>query len=363
MKEYIKAIYHKKIKICLVFFCVCLLFNCKNPKDNTTSISNIEINKKQVSFESESELNNLSITLVNHSKTAILGDWSSDGSQFTFIPALPFTRGETYSIKNGDKVVYTFSFEDDASDSATELKAIYPTSDSLPENLLKMYLVFSKPMQEIGNSLDYISVVDNTTNKEVSVFLELQTELWNQDHTVLTLWLDPGRVKTDLIPNKKLGLPLLNSHNYNISIDSTWKDAHGKPLIKPNSKTFTVRTRDSIKPDPKKWMMTLPNKDTKEALIINFKESMDYILARECLNIMDSENNKINGHFSLLKEERELHFYPSVEWKKGNYKIIIEPRLEDLAGNNLSHLFDTDLDAIKTENVSTNIKPIRFAIN
>ena len=39
-------------------------------------------------------------------------------------------------------------------------------------------------------------------------FLDLQPELWNAEGTVLTLWLDPGRIKRDLIPNKELGIPL-----------------------------------------------------------------------------------------------------------------------------------------------------------
>ena len=36
-----------------------------------------------------------------------------------------------------------------------------------------------------------------------SIFLELENELWNPEHTQLTLWLDPGRIKRDLIPNQR----------------------------------------------------------------------------------------------------------------------------------------------------------------
>lgn len=353
--------YFKKIKIYLVFFCMLLLMACKQTPKETAYIK--VNNRESITFESTSKLEDLSIVLENQPDISILGDWSKIGDSVSFVPVLPFTIGQTYNIKNQGEVIYIFGIEREAIKSTTELLAIYPTSDSVPENLLKMYLVFSKPMQKIGNSLDYITVYDNTINKEVSVFLELQTELWNKDHTVLTLWLDPGRVKTDLIPNKKLGLPLINTHKYTILIDSTWKDANGEFITKPNSKTLIVGARDNGKPDPKKWFITIPNKGTKDGLVINFKESMDYFLAMECFNIMDAENNKISGRFSLVNNERELHFYPSQGWKKGRYSILIEPRLEDLSGNNLNHVFDTDLNAVKTEKESPNIKPISFAIN
>ena len=77
----------------------------------------------------------------------------------------------------------------------------------MPENLLKIYLRFSHPMRE-GQSDKYISLIKNGKDTLPDVFLNLQPELWNEDRTVLTVWLDPGRIKRDLQPNLKLGNPL-----------------------------------------------------------------------------------------------------------------------------------------------------------
>ena len=72
-------------------------------------------------------------------------------------------------------------------------------------------------MQEVRNSLEYIKVINLNTQKEEDIFLTLETELWNADHTELTLWLDPGRIKKDLIPNQKLGIPIKNGNSYELN--------------------------------------------------------------------------------------------------------------------------------------------------
>lgn len=181
-------IYLKKIKMYLVFFCVLFFFNCKETKEGNSSIVRIETNNRDfVSFKSTSKIEGLSIILENQPNIPILGDWSIEGDIITFIPILPFTVGQTYNIKNRGEAIYVFNIEPETIKNTTELLDIYPTTDSVPENLLKIYLVFSKPMQELGNSLDYITIYDNTSNKEVTVFLELQSELWNKDHNTLTL--------------------------------------------------------------------------------------------------------------------------------------------------------------------------------
>ncbi|WP_198513461.1 Ig-like domain-containing protein [Confluentibacter lentus] len=324
-----------------------LFFNCKEAKEDKTSIINIETNSRErISFKSTSStLEDLSIVLENQPDIPILGDWSNVGDTITFTPVLPFTVGQTYKIKNKVEAVYVFKIGPDNIMTSTELLAIYPTSDAVPENLLKMYLVFSNPMQELGNSLDYINVFDNTSNKEVTVFLELQSELWNKEHNVLTLWLDPGRVKTDLIPNKELGLPIQKDHNYTITINPNWKDAQGQTLNKTHTKTLIVGSRDSEKPNTKNWTIKPPKKDSDEPLTIHFNEALDYFLALESFTVFDPEKSNIAGTFSLANKEHELLFHPNQAWKSGTYTIVVENRLEDLAGNNINHLFDTDLKA------------------
>ncbi|MEM9680538.1 MAG: hypothetical protein AAF901_09465, partial [Bacteroidota bacterium] len=271
--------------------------------------------------------------------TPILGIISQNGFKYSFQPVVPFSPGHTYLVYNNAELVDTFTIKMNEDIVLPELIAIYPTSDTVPENLLKMYFEFSKPMQKVGNALEYITVVDDTSGEEVDVFLELSTELWNKEHTRLTLWLDPGRIKTDLIPNKKLGLPILNGHSYRLTISPEWKDHEGNPLVTSYEKQFSVTDRDSKQPEVNTWTIEA----TPDQLKIHFHESMDAILAKETFSIHRRNGKTISGEFKLTQNEQGLHFYPEQPFLPGEYRFKVASKLEDLAGNNLNHLFDQDL--------------------
>ena len=57
------------------------------------------------------------------------------------------------------------------------------------------------------------------------------------------------------------------------------------------------------------------------------------------------KDKKIEGDFSLSDNETLIHFKPKDQWQSGQYQIIVSSILEDLAGNNLNRLFDSDVDA------------------
>ena len=56
---------------------------------------------------------------------------------------------------------------------------------------------------------------------------------------------------------------------------------------------------------------------------------------------VEDENKKlIAGHWETSEEEKIVQFVPKESWKKGTYRIIMDSRLEDVAGNNLNNLLD-----------------------
>lgn len=225
---------------------------------------------------------------------------------------------------------------------APEVMAIYPTSDTVPLNLLKIYIAFSKPMQE-GQSLNNIVVIKNGKDTIPSVFLDLQPELWNKERTMLTLWLDPGRIKRDLQPNKKMGLPLEQGSGYQIVVRQNWRDTEGDSLAVAGYKDFIVGLWDSLSPAPGRWTIHTPKARSGELLKIDLHEPLDYLLLKNTVRIVDNKGNVINGVIETEAKERVLNFIPSVTWSPGYYTLEIESRLEDLAGNNLNRLFDKDL--------------------
>ncbi|MGB5782219.1 MAG: hypothetical protein WBM42_10150 [Eudoraea sp.] len=87
--------------------------------------------------------------------------------------------------------------------------------------------------------------------------------------------------------------------------------------------------------------------NTTEALRINFGESMDAVLARESLRILFQGEFYVGGNYRLDKQEEIILFTPVNTWKKGTYDIISESKIEDLSGNNMNHLFDTNTADLK----------------
>lgn len=271
----------------------------------------------------------------------MLGEYSIINGEVVFKPLIPFTRGLSYEVrlKNerlGEVVIPAAALAD-----GPQVIGIFPSHDTLPQNLLKLYLHFSKPMQA-GHSLQCITLVKNTRDTLPEVFLDLQPELWNHDGTLLTLWLDPGRIKRGLQPNEKLGEPLEQGAHYQLVIGGDWKDIHGAPLRQPFRKNFVVSLRDTVSPAPSQWTITVPGAGTRNPLEINFYEPLDHVLVHEAIGIYRNDQ-PISGKVETLAGESIYRFIPDNPWTGGTYTVSCEARLEDLAGNNLARVFDRDL--------------------
>jgi hypothetical protein len=333
----------------LIFFAFCLLTGCQQSEDTGIAIrwdgkraTGLAIPKRvapSVSTDSLSQL--LSVRLANK-ETTILGNYKLVGDDIVFQPLIPFTRGLSYTVWLRDKRLGDLTIPLLATGDNPALLAIYPSQDSLPDNLLKIYLHFSRPMQE-GQSQKYVAILKNNTDTLPGVFLNLQPELWNADRTVLTLWLDPGRIKRDLQPNKRLGAPLQVSVHYRLVVSSDWPDQQGAVLGKTATKSFITVQRDSLSPNPARWTINQPQLGSVQPLEVTFGEALDYSLLIETLHVSGENGKTISGTWQPGDEEKRAQFKPTEPWRAGQYRLRIEGRLEDLAGNNLNRPFDRDV--------------------
>jgi len=351
----------KKIKAFLVFFSLLLLINCKNKQETLLYTLDFSNNQKASRLIFSGDGNREDYTVKLKGKTqSVFGDLQKEGSSFVFTPIIPFTSGEIYEVFKNDQVYFDFSVPEVERLQAPKLLGIYPKTDTVPENLLKMYFTFDSPMQQTRPTLDFIKIYNTIEHKEVEIFLPLKNELWNRDKTRLTLWLDPGRIKKDLIPNLERGIPIQQGNTYKIEVSPALEDQDGNALYKTYSKSFYVDERDEVKPHVNSWQLTVPDKHTKSGLGINFHEFLDAFLVEETINIYKNEA-EIQGSFFISKKANSVVFIPVQPWKKGNYQIKIESRLEDLAGNNLNRLFDEDLTQNK-ELSNSKFKVLEFVI-
>ncbi|MBT1701018.1 hypothetical protein KK083_29260 [Fulvivirgaceae bacterium PWU4] len=271
----------------------------------------------------------------------MLGEYNISNGEVVFKPLIPFTRGLSYEVRLKNKRLGEVVIPAAASTDGPQVIGVFPSRDTLPQNLLKLYVHFSKPMQA-GHALRYITLVKNARDTLADVFLDLQPELWNHDGTLLTLWLDPGRIKRGLQPNEKLGEPLEQGAHYQLVVGGDWKDTRGATLRQSFLKNFVVSLRDTVSPAPSRWTITAPGAGTRNPLLVNFHEPLDHVLVREAIGIYRNDQ-PIRGKVETIAGESIYRFIPDNPWTTGSYTLSSEARLEDLAGNNLERGFDVDL--------------------
>ncbi len=301
---------------------------------------------------SNPDAKSISIKLES-SETAMLGDFEVQKHAIKFTPPVPFKRGLAFEVKYNGITIDRFAIDKKSSESAPALTNIYPTTDTVPENLLKIHLEFSEPMSELHSS-NYVSLLNESGDTLDHIFLRLDPELWNYDHTMLTLWLEPGRIKKSLLPNVLDGIPIEEGNHYTIAISDQWKSAQGVSLQNPVHKHINVTSRDENMPSVDDWKIESPDFSTLEPLSIYFHEALDYTSVLGSFNVVDSRGVKIDGSYNIFPGETGLAFIPDLKWNAGPYTIHIDGSVEDLAANNLNRLFDRDLEKDSTQVVESN---------
>jgi hypothetical protein len=285
--------------------------------------------------------NNLQVRMANKTET-MLGEYQLHNYGILFKPLIELSPGETYHIIFKGKIIDALKIPERKIVSKTLLDGIYPESVTLPENLLKIYLQFSNPMRQ-GVSEKYLSILNSEGDTLQNVFLNLNTELWDEEGKQLTIWLNPGRIKRGLQPNENEGNPLKSGNSYTFSVSGEWTDIKGNKLAKSYSKDFITGPKDIISPNLTLWTINLPAAGSRQALKVDFNESLDHSLIRNTIIVIRRDGELIKGKILIKDEERSFLFYPDKPWTSGDYFLKTDSRLEDLAGNNLNRLFDRDI--------------------
>jgi hypothetical protein len=330
----------------LVFLCLCC--SCKNPDASEVTIewkgkkaTGIIIPGHLLGNFDRTNIGEQVTVTLRGSDVSILGEFEVLEREVLFRPLIPFTRGNAYEIKKRGQLLAGFVINMPGKDYVADVRSVWPLADTLPENLLKFYISFSQPMQQ-GNVLQHIRLVKDGKDTLKDVFLDLQQELWSNDNLTLTLWLDPGRIKRDLQPNKLLGPPMQAGHQYTLMIDSNWMTADGVRLQSSFYKHFYTKGRDDISPDISKWDFATASGESP-LVILNLREAMDGKLLPQAIRVFTEDSVEIEGQHGFLRGDSIYVFQPVNPLPKGNYFIRVDPKLEDIAGNNLLHPFDNDL--------------------
>ena len=288
----------------------------------------------------------------------LFGSYSIENGALVFHTRYPLAPGVSYHAvfhqPGTTPIEAVFHGPTQASAPATRVVGMYPSVPTLPDNQLKLYLVFSAPMQG-GDIFPSIHLIDQDGKPAYLPFVG--QELWNRDNSRLTLIFDPGRIKRGVKPNVDLGPVLVEGRRYTLVIDRDLKDGNGVPLAEAFRHEFTAGPSERRGIDPKLWRLSEPLAGTNDPLVITFDRPLDYALLQDVFQIPG-----VAGSVSLGPGETEWRFQPAQPWKPGDHNLIIDMALEDLAGNRIGRPFDVDTMVNPVERITKSSTSLTFRI-
>lgn len=284
-------------------------------------------------------------------RPAMLGSYRIEKGRIVFEPRFPLEPSICYravfdpsllpGASKAKPVEAEFTLPRPAS-VPTVVMNVYPSTDQVPENLLKFYIHFSAPMSR-GEAYQHLHLL-NAQGKAVDMpFLELDQELWDPQGKRFTLFFDPGRIKRGLKPREDVGPVLEEGKTFTLVIDKGWPDAKGQPLRQEMRKAIQAGPPIEKVLEPGKWKVEPPAAGKRQPLKLTFPAPLDHALLERVLWVKSPAGDKLAGTISITSKETCWQFTPAKPWQAGGYSLVIDKNLEDLAGNNLARPFEVDV--------------------
>jgi hypothetical protein len=303
---------------------------------------------------------------------ALLGSYRVEEGMVRFEPRFPLVQGVRYQVVFEpariptravlkEKTVEKEILLAKPKTEPTIVTQVYPTTDKLPENQLKVYIHFSAPMSR-GDSYKHIKLLDEKGKAVDLPFLELDQELWDSTGQRLTVFCDPGRIKRGLKPREEFGPVLEEGKSYTLVIERDLEDANGNRLKESFKKTFKALAPDDTQPDPKTWKVQAPAAGTKTPVVVIFPKSMDRALLERLVWVTDDRGHKPAGKATVTEKETIWQFTPEKPWEAGTYQLVADTRLEDLAGNSIARPFEVDVFRPVQREVKAETVKVKFEV-
>ena len=275
------------------------------------------------------------------------GRYEVEPDAVTFVPRYPLRPGLCYGMVvrpgEGGEQRLTFRLPAARAEPTARVLAIYPSGDRLVRNQLKLYVQFSTSMSE-GQAARHVALVRADSGEPIDSPFVAEPELWDRERRRLTLLFDPGRLKRGLRSHEEAGYPLQEGVAVRLAVDEGFRDATGAPLRERFEQRYEVEGDLRARVDPRNWECRLPAAGTVEALGVSFDRPLDHALLQHALEVTDGAGRSVPGRPDIGASERSWTFTPAAPWPAGKYRLAIDPRLEDLAGNSLARVFDRDLE-------------------
>ncbi len=265
-----------------------------------------------------------------------------DRNEVCFVPRFPFVDGTAYGVVV-DGVATTVIVRPRANLPLTaEVVEVHPTGGTVPRNLLWFYVSFSAPMRE-GCAAQHVGLFDGSGTEMIGALLATEHELWDGHRRRLTVLLDPARIKRGLVGHLKANYPLREGEAFTLVIDTGFHDAHGTPLRTRYERRYEVGADQGGRVDPNRWDLSVPPAHTHDPLDVGFDRALDFGLLGRCLHVKGPDGGRVEGSPEVGHGERSWRLRPATPWAPGPYRLVVNPILEDVAGNSVDRVFDRDL--------------------
>ena len=282
----------------------------------------------------------------------MLGSYAVIDGALRFTPIFPLDEGRQYEVRfdpgrvPGDAgavgaiVEATVGRPASTAVPSTVVARVYPSGDVVPENLLRMYIEFSKPMGR-KSGVEYLALLDGDGQEIPGAVLPLDYEFWSPDHTRFTVFFDPGRVKQGILPNRQMGRPLEIGGSVTLVISTDWPDENGLPLKEEFRRQYRVAPAAEQPLDTSSWRIAPPVAGSRDGVLVTFPAPLDHGLLMRALGVT-RDGQPIEGDIVVDEQETRWTFTPSDAWGAGTYELLALDILEDPAGNQIGRAFEVD---------------------
>jgi len=291
----------------------------------------------------------LQLCIVNDGKEgpAIIGSYERDGQNLVFTPRFALQNDKNYRacmIQAGRRIsAVDYRVPPRPPAPPAEVVAVWPTNDVLPANQLRFYILFSRPMRGGSDIFEQIGLLDADGQEIADPWL--RDELWNEDGTLLTLYIHPGRIKWGVLLRLLLGPVLEPDRQYTLLVRGSLLDADDRKLSKEYRKPFRTTAEDRTRLELSTWKIHAPEAGQRGSLTLAFPKPLDSRSLERFLTVVDAQGKPVKGKMAISRDAREWTFQPETDWTAQEYAVVVDRRLEDVAGNNPVHAFDVDADA------------------
>ncbi|HVS64612.1 MAG TPA: Ig-like domain-containing protein [Thermoanaerobaculia bacterium] len=292
-----------------------------------------------------------------HGQASVLGALRAQSEHLAFVPRIGPVPGLTYTAcadleevarllpQTRSRIERTtsilrLSFTPEGADAdAPRVVSIWPTSTTVPENLLRIYVAFSEPMaaRDVGRRVHLLDAAGETVSE---AFVDVPNGLWDARFTRLTLFLHPGRVKRGVGPHRELGPTLVAGSTVTLRIEGDLTSRRGEPLGRTFEHSYAVAPADRSSPDPERWELVVPTAPDAP-VTVRFDEPLDRAqLLRFVTVLSGGARQPVQGRAVAAEDGTAWSFTPSHRWPAGRHRVVVQRAIEDLAGNTVDRLFD-----------------------